>query len=405
MINYDIPEDHNTYLHRIGRGGRFGSSSNAVSLAPKGRDEGRLRRIVALTSSDIKIIPDDLIPKNLRDVDLPLLEANQEEIESTGNVGDDEVNDTSIDTGVRKTSSKKNNSGKVKRRGKNKSSQDINNKNDNISEPNTITKEVLNRNAIENVLRINKESLPKFENVEDLANKLKTNMMLSDPNFNAVSEVQKIADEIVSSHQADTSFDQELKKSKDHLGYRTVKEILDFVSCNKSLPEQFKPVTKDLDQDSEVNVEYDEESCDESESVDSVKDHRKSVDRKNDDIDSKYESSDDSDSSDNSSSSSSSDSDSSDSEASSDSDSSPQQYQNQLQYLQQQQQLYRQQLQQQLQQQQLQAAQQHGGARYSEAQLREWYANVAAQSQQIEILAYQRSVESLRQAFGKSSKR
>ena len=33
VINMEVPWDHNTYLHRIGRGGRFGSHSVAVTLA------------------------------------------------------------------------------------------------------------------------------------------------------------------------------------------------------------------------------------------------------------------------------------------------------------------------------------------------------------------------------------
>ena len=33
VISMEVPWDHNTYLHRIGRGGRFGSPSVAVTLA------------------------------------------------------------------------------------------------------------------------------------------------------------------------------------------------------------------------------------------------------------------------------------------------------------------------------------------------------------------------------------
>ena len=36
VINMEVPWDHNTYLHRIGRGGRFGSHSVAVTLARYG---------------------------------------------------------------------------------------------------------------------------------------------------------------------------------------------------------------------------------------------------------------------------------------------------------------------------------------------------------------------------------
>ena len=36
VINMEVPWDHNTYLHRIGRGGRFESHSVAVTLARYG---------------------------------------------------------------------------------------------------------------------------------------------------------------------------------------------------------------------------------------------------------------------------------------------------------------------------------------------------------------------------------
>ena len=36
VINLEVPSEQNTYLHRIGRGGRFGSLSLAVTLASEG---------------------------------------------------------------------------------------------------------------------------------------------------------------------------------------------------------------------------------------------------------------------------------------------------------------------------------------------------------------------------------
>lgn len=77
VINLDVPDDHNTYLHRIGRGGRFGSNSIAISLAPEGRDMKRLKKIVSLTDSSIRILP-TILPKNVRNEELPILEGLSE---------------------------------------------------------------------------------------------------------------------------------------------------------------------------------------------------------------------------------------------------------------------------------------------------------------------------------------
>jgi superfamily II DNA/RNA helicase len=73
VINLDVPDDHNTYLHRIGRGGRFGSNSIAISLAPEGKSMTRLKKIVNLTDSVIRILP-SILPKDIRKEELPVLE-------------------------------------------------------------------------------------------------------------------------------------------------------------------------------------------------------------------------------------------------------------------------------------------------------------------------------------------
>jgi len=73
VINIDVPKDHNTYLHRIGRGGRFGSSSIAISLAAQGKDLTSLQRIVSLTQSSVKVLP-PILPKDIRQAQLPLLD-------------------------------------------------------------------------------------------------------------------------------------------------------------------------------------------------------------------------------------------------------------------------------------------------------------------------------------------
>ena len=80
MINLDIPPDPNTYLHRIGRAGRFGSHALAISLAPQGKAYHRLQKIVRATGSQIRILQ-NILPKDIIHCDLPLLECPEEEQE------------------------------------------------------------------------------------------------------------------------------------------------------------------------------------------------------------------------------------------------------------------------------------------------------------------------------------
>ena len=77
VVNLEVPWDENTYLHRIGRGGRFGSRSVAVTIASEGRELTGLQKIIHKTGSVVKVLPGE-IPKDLRNskfIDLPVLEA------------------------------------------------------------------------------------------------------------------------------------------------------------------------------------------------------------------------------------------------------------------------------------------------------------------------------------------
>jgi ATP-dependent RNA helicase RhlE len=56
VINYDCPEDPDTYTHRIGRTGRAGAEGLAISLVSH-EEEGRLREIGRLLKQDIAIEP------------------------------------------------------------------------------------------------------------------------------------------------------------------------------------------------------------------------------------------------------------------------------------------------------------------------------------------------------------
>ena len=390
VINYDIPEDHNTYLHRIGRGGRFGSNSTSVSLAPRGKEEQRLRRIVFRTGSEIKIIPEDTIPKNLRDIELPLLEGVEAPIDSPEVIDDDDPVDVE---GGNKTPKKKDNSGKIKRRGKKKRGQNNDSiEHDTVNEESTI--ENLSRDAIENVLKTGRDNLVKFDNAEDLANMINKSEFMQNANLNAIDKVQKIADQLVANRKPNTEFAKALQKSKEHLGYRSVRDILDFVASNNELPNHNKPTeAEDLNEDPVSDSDEDINS----EKVDNNKNeyHEESADEEIENTDN--ESEDDieetdsisEDSSDDSSEEDSSDTSTSDSDSAQSSDSPG----NQQQYY------YNQLLQQQYQQQAQQHLQRVQGSQYTEAQLREWYSNVSAQSRQIEMLVYQRTLQSLQQNY------
>ena len=119
VINMEVPWEHNTYLHRIGRGGRFGSYSVAVTLASEGTEVGRLQGMVSKTGSDIKILDGDNIPSKLREErdNMESLSAAAAEQETEDKPGDNKGDPAPEAVGGQ---SKK--SGKVKRRGKKKSS-------------------------------------------------------------------------------------------------------------------------------------------------------------------------------------------------------------------------------------------------------------------------------------------
>eukprot|EP00057_Strongylocentrotus_purpuratus_P033997 XP_793570.2 PREDICTED: uncharacterized protein LOC588813 [Strongylocentrotus purpuratus] len=58
IINLDIPTDTKTYLHRIGRAGRFGTHGAAISLASKGREMELLRNIQRQCRVTMTELPD-----------------------------------------------------------------------------------------------------------------------------------------------------------------------------------------------------------------------------------------------------------------------------------------------------------------------------------------------------------
>lgn len=59
VINYDLPRDKETYLHRIGRSGRYGRRGVAVSLITR-EDKSELRAIEKFFSTEIKPLPGNI---------------------------------------------------------------------------------------------------------------------------------------------------------------------------------------------------------------------------------------------------------------------------------------------------------------------------------------------------------
>jgi translation initiation factor 4A len=57
VINFDIPKDVSTYIHRIGRSGRWGRKGTAINVVTKG-DVNKMKEIERIYSLDIRKLPD-----------------------------------------------------------------------------------------------------------------------------------------------------------------------------------------------------------------------------------------------------------------------------------------------------------------------------------------------------------
>ncbi|XP_046340633.2 uncharacterized protein LOC124121640 [Haliotis rufescens] len=64
VINLDVPRDHETYLHRIGRAGRFGSYGAAVTVISEGQEQLGLSAVERKCNTNINSLPDPL-PRDL----------------------------------------------------------------------------------------------------------------------------------------------------------------------------------------------------------------------------------------------------------------------------------------------------------------------------------------------------
>jgi len=57
VINYDMPENSNTYLHRVGRAGRFGTKGLAISFVSSEADAEVLNSVQERFAVEVKTLP------------------------------------------------------------------------------------------------------------------------------------------------------------------------------------------------------------------------------------------------------------------------------------------------------------------------------------------------------------
>jgi len=60
VINYDMSENADTYLHRVGRAGRFGTKGLAISFIASDEDGNVLNDVQARFAVNIPELPDEI---------------------------------------------------------------------------------------------------------------------------------------------------------------------------------------------------------------------------------------------------------------------------------------------------------------------------------------------------------
>lgn len=60
VINYDMPDSADTYLHRVGRAGRFGTKGLAITFVSSASDSDTLNQVQARFEVDIKELPEQI---------------------------------------------------------------------------------------------------------------------------------------------------------------------------------------------------------------------------------------------------------------------------------------------------------------------------------------------------------
>lgn len=100
VFNYDLPQDHEYYIHRIGRTGRAGKSGTAYSIVSGRKQELELRDISRYTKADITEVP---VPSSSEIKENALSSMKAEILESVnGSISDDakHLAESLIETGV-----------------------------------------------------------------------------------------------------------------------------------------------------------------------------------------------------------------------------------------------------------------------------------------------------------------
>jgi len=60
VINYDMPENADSYLHRVGRAGRFGTKGLAITFVSSATDSETLNSVQARFEVDIQVLPEQI---------------------------------------------------------------------------------------------------------------------------------------------------------------------------------------------------------------------------------------------------------------------------------------------------------------------------------------------------------
>ncbi|OAO92331.1 hypothetical protein AXX17_AT5G10880 [Arabidopsis thaliana] len=60
VINYDMPDSADTYLHRVGRAGRFGTKGLAITFVASASDSEVLNQVQERFEVDIKELPEQI---------------------------------------------------------------------------------------------------------------------------------------------------------------------------------------------------------------------------------------------------------------------------------------------------------------------------------------------------------
>jgi ATP-dependent RNA helicase UAP56/SUB2 len=60
VINYDMPQDSDSYLHRVGRAGRFGTKGLAITFVSDDKDKEILADVQSRFEVKVTALPDEI---------------------------------------------------------------------------------------------------------------------------------------------------------------------------------------------------------------------------------------------------------------------------------------------------------------------------------------------------------